>query len=292
MGKNEKFSTPRLFCLELSSCGWLWYNGAVGTLYLVGVPTGDADDLTYRARRILQAVTVVAADDPGQARQLLDCCEIATPVVPATEDTLARILETEDVAWLSPGLALPGPPLLCAALQAGILVVPIPGPALPITALVLSGLPADSFVYLGELPAVSSVRRALLASVAGQPRTVVCWTPARRLPDVLADWSETVGERPMALMAEQGTIWRGRIGEALQVTESLPAGDRYVLVLGGAQDEAAAWSEERLRAEIRSRLDRGLATREISRQLAAESGWPRRDVYRLAVEVAGFHCTG
>lgn len=264
----------------------------MGTLYVVGAPPGDPDDITLRARRILAEVTLVGADDADQARRLLAHYDVATPV--AKVGDLWEALDAGDAALLSQGW-LPGPSdssyqLICAAIERGFPVVPVPGPTLPVTALVISGLPADSFVYLGELPRDPSARRDLLALVAGERRSLVAIEWPDRLPGTLVDLVEALGDRSLAVVAASDTgidvIWRGALGEAPAHLPSPPGQALCTLVVGVAREKADRWDCERLRAEIRACLERELGTKEISRQLAAESGWPRREVYRLAVELA------
>ena len=142
---------------------------------MVGAPVGDVEDITHRALRILRDVVLVVADDVDHARRLLADHDIATPLT-ATDslDAPLSALETDDIALFStgwsPGPSGPGQLLIHAAIERDFPVVPIPGPTLPVTALVISGLPADSFVYLGELPQGPAARRGLLASVASERR--------------------------------------------------------------------------------------------------------------------------
>ncbi len=298
----------------------------MNSLYIVGVPAGDPDDLTRRALRILREAHLVVADDMNAADRLMAHHEITTPLAAARGDAPTVALATGDVAYLCPGgsLGLPrsGYELVRAAIEGDYPVVPIPGPALPVTALVLSGLPADSFVYLGGLPQQRATRLDLLASLTGERRTLVVAEQPERLQTVLADLQAILGDRPLVLMtaSEEGTapewspgvtrdasgvLWRGTLGEVpledlgLRLEPSvLPEPGRasgvsqarscagVVLVIGGAREQMTYWDETRLRAEIGASLAQGLGVRETSRHLAGESGWPRREVYRLAVDMA------
>ncbi len=266
----------------------------VGTLYVVGAPAGDLDDLTHRALRILGEVALVVADDVGHARQLLTHWDIATPLVSAGGDAPLDALETADVALLSagwsPGPSGPGYRLVCAALERGVAVVPIPGPTVPITALVVSGLPADSFVYLGGLPRQSSACRDLLASVADERRTLVVVEARDHISAALTDLHRVLGDRPLVVAAasEEGTevLWRGSLGKVPGLLAARAEPGPYALVIGGASGKRIRWGEDRLRAEVETRLAQGLGAKEIGQQLAVESGWLRREIYRLAVEVA------
>jgi 16S rRNA (cytidine1402-2'-O)-methyltransferase len=271
----------------------------VGTLYVVGAPAGNPDDLSLRAIRILGEVDLIAAEDLDQAQRLLAHHGVATPLVsgqPAEVAGILEALERGDAALLTAGLS-PGPSeasarIVAVAIERGFPVAPVPGPVLPITALVVSGLPADSFVYLGELPEQPLARRSLLASVGGERCTLILRDSPQRLPDTLAELRVSLGGRPLAVVEASGEpgrpIWRGTLGEADGLLLGRLAGGPVALIVGGAREETAPWDEGRLADEIRDGLGRGLRASEISRQLAAESGWPRREIYRRAVQMAQF----
>jgi len=266
---------------------------AMGTLYVVGAPATGPDDVTIRARRILGSVALVAAADEPVARDLLASLQIATPVAPAARhDTVLHALARGDVALLlsgrSPTPGVDEQSLVSAALAGSFAVVPVPGPVLPLTALILSGLPADSFVYLGALPREPAARRALVVSMADEARTLVLLVAAGELPDLVALLLGAWGDRPIALWpAPPGAAqdaWRGTLDQAPAAGQSL-AGQDWVLVAGGApQERGRPWDEDRLRGEIRACLEQGMGVGQASRELAAPSGWKRREVYRLSVE--------
>ncbi len=266
----------------------------MGTLYVVTAPAGDPNDLTRRALRILKKVSLIVTDDEGNARQLLDHFGITTPLVPAPGDDHLDTLAEGDVAFLCSGLSpvLPecGYRLIRGALDRRYPAVPAPGPSLPITALVISGLPADSFFYLGELPQEPTARSELLAAVSAEHRTVLALAPRALLPVTLADLHSTLGDRPLVLVVSSTmgaqVVWRGRSQEAAGGLAEATLPGTHVLVIGGAPAETARWDEGRLRSEIQSLQVAGLGAKEISQQLAGDSGWSRREVYRLSVELA------
>jgi 16S rRNA (cytidine1402-2'-O)-methyltransferase len=156
-------------------------------------------------------------------------------------------------------------------------------------------LPADSFVYLGRLPQPPTARRHLLASVIVERRTLVALESLQRLPDTLSELYEVLGDRSLVVVASgqrPEDIWRVTLAQALEHLPIQPATDPCVLVIGGSPKKAALWDEDHLRAEIQARLDQGLGAKETSRELVVESGWPRREIYRLAVEAGRFHDDG
>jgi 16S rRNA (cytidine1402-2'-O)-methyltransferase len=199
-----------------------------------------------------------------------------------------------DVAYLfsglSPAVSDAGYRLVRRALDAKYPVVPVPGSSLPITALVLSGLPADSFVYLGELPQDPAARGKLLAATSFEPRTILAQVPYALLPASLADLHCMWGDRPLVLVAPSATgaqvVWCGRLEQSAAASDLVAFPGVLVLVMGGAAVGAGRWDEGRLSSGVKGLLVEGLGAKEISQQLATVSGWPRREIYRLAVELA------
>ena len=168
------------------------------TLYLVGTPIGNLEDISLRAVRILGEVSLVAAEDPRVSGRLLKHYEIDTPMTSYHEHSdQARITEIvdqlgqSDVALISdagmPGLSDPGYRLVQAAIQAGVKVVPIPGPSAVIAALVASGLPTDTYLFHGFLPRQKKARRQVLNSLVPLPFTLVFYEAPHRLLALLAD---------------------------------------------------------------------------------------------------------
>ncbi|NIV36638.1 MAG: hypothetical protein GWN58_46550 [Anaerolineae bacterium] len=273
----------------------------MGTLYVVAAPAGDLDDLTRRALRILGAASLIVADDQGSARIVLNHHGMDATTASALGDDYLEALAEGDVAYLYPGLSPAlseaGYRLVRGALDSGYSVVPIPGPNLPITALVISGLPADGFVYLGELPQEPVVRGELLATASCEPRTILALVSRALLPAVLADLYNTLGDRPLVIVASSSAagarvVWRGRLGQNAGGLGQVVAPGTHVLVLGGAPAGIVRWDEEQLRSRIQNLQAAGLGAKEISRQLARDSGWPRREVYRLVVELSQGGKTG
>jgi 16S rRNA (cytidine1402-2'-O)-methyltransferase len=189
-------------------------NVGVGTLYVVGTPIGNLEDITLRAIRVLREVAVIAAEDTRVSRTLLNAHQIATPLVsfhefsgPTKVRRLVDRLATGDVALISdagmPGLSDPGYPLIRAALDAGHEIVPIPGPSAILAGLVASGLPMHAFTFHGFLPRKSGERKRLLASMTESPHTHVVFESPHRLVAALKEVVETLGpDRPLAVGRE------------------------------------------------------------------------------------------
>ncbi len=256
----------------------------MGSLYVIG-GSRRWEAVTLRARRILQQVSFAVAQDAESARRLL--AQSGNPVsirTPAEEKAILGALQQGDGALLI-GEERLGPAdsaqrLVRRVTEQGFSVVAVPGPSRPLTALILSGLPADSFVYLGLLPPEPAPRRALLDLICEERRTLLVQGPPPPPGEALGSLLDALGDRPLAVLDAQDALWRGTLRRAQAETFAGP----WVLVIGGRRG-TARWEEARLRAEIEARLAQGASVKEISRQLAAPSGWPRRQVYRLAVEL-------
>jgi 16S rRNA (cytidine1402-2'-O)-methyltransferase len=271
----------------------------VGTLYVVGTPIGNLEDISLRALRILGEVDLIAAEDTRRTRKLLTRYEIQTPLISYHEhnkltklDELLNTLQQKDVALVSeagmPGLSDPGCELIEASIARGILVVPVPGPSALITALVVSGLPTDSFLYLGFLPRRQKERRQLLASVAGERRTLVAFEAPHRLLASLADLRDVLGNRRMALAREltklHEEVWRGSISQALAHFEENPPRGEFTLVIEGAKEERVAWDEGQVREALAELLAEGVERKEAVKAVSELADWPKREVYKLALQ--------
>ncbi len=272
----------------------------MGTLYLVATPIGNLEDITARALRVLREARLVAAEDTRRTGALLAHFDIHTPLTSYFEhnklsklDEILAALAEGDVALVSdagtPGLSDPGYELVCAALEAGHAVTPIPGASALVTALVASGLPTDAFVYLGFLPRKESDLRRLLASVAREPRTLVAYEAPHRLREALAEIETTLGDRPVAVAREltklHEEIFRGRVSAARAHFGAKEVLGEITLIIGGAATGAEElWDEPRVRAEINRLLAGGMKAKDAARMVADLSGWPQRDVYKRASE--------
>lgn len=270
----------------------------MSTLYLVATPIGNLEDISARALRILREVRLIAAEDTRQSGKLLSHFDIHTPLVSYHEHNklvrLERILsdlEQGDVALVSdagtPALNDPGYELVQAVLQAGHAVSPIPGPSAPLAALVASGLPTDSFLYLGYLPRKSSERQRLLSKVASLEYTLVFLETPHRLLESLKDLQAALGKRQVAVARELTKlfeeIYRGTLEQALEhFTQNPPRGE-FTLVVAGCPAGQSRWSEEQLKEAVLLAKQNDEPPSQAARRLAAESGWKKGEIYALLI---------
>ncbi|MCZ6530485.1 MAG: 16S rRNA (cytidine(1402)-2'-O)-methyltransferase [Chloroflexi bacterium] len=271
----------------------------MGTLYLVSTPIGNLEDVTLRALRVLREVDIIAAEDTRHTRKLLDRYEIETPLLSYHDHNEAIRLQTMldhlsrgSVALVSdagtPLVSDPGFKLVRAAAAAGHEVSPIPGPSAPMAAIVASGLPTDSFVFLGWLPRKAGRRQVAIQKLASEPRTMLAMEAPHRLRETLRDLEAVFGpERQIAICREltkrYEEIIRGSLSEVREQFEREEPRGEITLVIGGA-DWMSEWDEASVREVVSRRISEGMRRSEAARQVAAETGWPRREVYRLAEE--------
>jgi 16S rRNA (cytidine1402-2'-O)-methyltransferase len=270
----------------------------VGTLYLVATPIGNLDDISPRALRILREARLIAAEDTRVTRKLLSHYAIQSRPISYYEHNklsrLGQILEAlveGDVALVSdagtPALNDPGYELVCEAIRAGHQVSAIPGPASPVAALVVSGLPTDSFLYLGYVPRKGPARGEAFSRVAQLPYTLIFLESPHRLLGTLGDMQSALGDRTVAIAREltkiHEEIWRGPISKAREHFRE-PRGE-FVLVVGGkAESQPQRWTQAQVLAAVSKRLKDGAPPTTAAAELTAKSGWSRREIYKLATE--------
>ncbi len=272
----------------------------MGVLYLVATPLGNLEDLSPRAVRILREAVLIAAEDTRHTGRLLKHFGISTPLTSYYEhnklqkiDYLLSKLAEGDVAVVSdagtPAINDPGYELVKAALASGCDVRPVPGPSAAITALSVSGLPTDRFLYLGYLPPRRGERRARLRQVKDLPYTQIFLESPHRILETLEDILAELGDRPICVAREMTKMfeeyWRGNTSGALAYIQSQPARGEFTLVVGGAEKSARVWTESETVAAIRSGLEAGESPSRLAKRLAEESGWSKRDLYQRIQEI-------
>ncbi|HAX68710.1 MAG TPA: 16S rRNA (cytidine(1402)-2'-O)-methyltransferase [Anaerolineales bacterium] len=269
----------------------------MGTLYLVATPIGNLEDLSPRGVRILRESVLIAAEDTRHTKILLKHFDIQTPVTSYFEhnklnklDLILEKLSQGDVALVSdagtPAINDPGYELVQAALASGFDVRPIPGPSAPIAALTVSGLPTDSFLYLGYLPHKSSERHNRLNEVSEQPFTLIFFETPHRITDSLEDILSTLGDRRICIAREMTKLyeefWRGNISEAIEHFKSKePRGEFTLVIEGKKKEESEKWEEAVLLEAIKKELAAGKSAKEISAELAEQSRWGKKEIYAM-----------
>jgi 16S rRNA (cytidine1402-2'-O)-methyltransferase len=268
-------------------------------LYLVATPIGNLEDITLRALRVLRSVDRIACEDTRQTAKLLHHFGIAKPTVSyhAHNETSrsselieslkagARIAIVSDAG--TPGIADPGATLTAQAIAAGVPVYPIPGANAALSALIASGLPAESFTFHGFLPSKEGARRSTLESLPGAPATHIFYETPHRILAALADIVAILGPtQPIALAREltklHEEVLRGPAADVLATLTARPSlRGEMVLLLDGTPTSTTTSTETTLAAEV----DTLIATRHLSEKdalklVAKARGIGKSEAYR------------
>jgi 16S rRNA (cytidine1402-2'-O)-methyltransferase len=274
-----------------------------GTLFLVATPIGNLEDITHRALRVLKEVDLIACEDTRRTQQLLNHFGIRTKMLSYHEHNerertaeLGALLKTgTNIAIVSdagtPGISDPGFRLVNDAIAQGARVVPVPGPAAFVAALISSGLPTDEFFFGGFLPARSSQRRARLLKARALDSTLIFYESPHRIAQALLDAREILGEREAAVAREltklHEEVARGRLSELAQRFAAAEAArGEMVLVIDRTvinAETALENSELDIAARVAALEDEGLESRAALKRVAREMGLSRPEAYRRLV---------
>jgi 16S rRNA (cytidine1402-2'-O)-methyltransferase len=273
-------------------------------LYLVATPIGNLEDITLRAVRVLKEADLIACEDTRQTKKLLNHYGIATRTISYHEhNEMTRaaelVLELERSARVAlvtdagmPGISDPGFRLISLAIRHHIPVVPIPGAAAFLAALVASGLPTDSFRFSGFLPAKRGQRRQMLESIKVSPRTQVFYEAPHRVVEALSDVVEVLGNDRHVVIAREVTkiheeFLRGRAGDVLETLNARGAIKGEITLLIGKADEAEAraGTSTPTRLSIRQRLEQIMTEEKLDekaalKKVAKERGVSKSEAYR------------
>ncbi len=272
-------------------------------LFLVATPIGNLEDITLRAIRVLKEVDLIAAEDTRTARKLLDRYEVRTPVVSyydaversKTPELIARLKSGLAVALISeagtPGISDPGYRLVTAAREAGIPVVPAPGPSALVSALSASGLPTDRFAFEGFLPSPPAARRKKLYSLLEEERTLIFYESPRRILSTLKEVEKIFRDRPVVVARELTKIHEEFLrGTAAEVSRQLREKEKIrgeiVLLLAGRSgppDWSGITPADQIERAIR---DLGISRMEAIKLVAGLRGRPKGEIYQAGLEVS------
>lgn len=275
-----------------------------GALVLVGTPIGNLGDLSDRVLDALRDADVIAAEDTRRTRSLLSHAGIPAAgrlrAVPAHDElasvewVVQAVADGERVAVVTdagmPGISDPGSRLVRACLDADLAVEVVPGPSAVTTALVLSGLPTDRFVFEGFLPRKGATRSERLQALAREPRTTVVFESPRRVAATLRELAEHCGATRPAAVARELTkvheeVRRGSLEALAEAAEADPPRGECVLVVGGAESVRGDVTDADVDAALAAELANGTSTRDAAAIVSARFGMGRREVYARAVRL-------
>jgi len=298
---GSKRRAPDSAAKEAAATGGLGAKERRGLLALVATPIGNLGDISERALETLRAADVIACEDTRVTGNLLSKFGISRPTLPYHDHNaermrpqlLERLSRGETVALVSdagtPLISDPGYKLVREASAAGLAVTAIPGASAPITALILSGLPSDRFLFAGFLPPKSGARRTALAELRNVPATLLLFETGPRLAESLADCHQVLGDRPAAVAREltklHEEVRRGTLSElSHHYAESGAPKGEIVLVIGPPDSSAQAPMD--VDAALTDALTR-MGIKEAATAIAAASGLPRREIYARALALSG-----
>ncbi len=270
------------------------------SLYIVGTPIGNLEDMTFRAVEVLQAVDLIAAEDTRHTGKLLQHFQVTTPQVSYHDhnrqarlpDLLSRLQQGQSIALVTdagmPGISDPGYELVKACVENGIAVVPIPGVSAVTTALCASALPSDRFCFEGFLPAKLQERQVRLAELRADPRTLILYEAPHKLRRTLQELADSLSPDRAITLGRELTkrfeeFWRGSIAAAIAHYETHEPQGEFTLVIAGAAPQLLALTEDVLKTELFKLLGQGLSRSQASRELAQQTQLPRRQLYQLAL---------
>lgn len=272
-------------------------NQDYGTLYLVGTPIGNLEDITYRAVRVLSEADLIAAEDTRHTIKLLNHFNISKPLISYHDNNrISRAKELTDklkeglnIALVSdagmPSISDPGEELVSMAVSQGIKVTVVPGPSASLTALVLSGLPSDRFAFEGFLPRKHSDRVKFLKTIRDEERTIIFYEGPHRVKSMLQDLYGVFGERRVSVLRELTKVHeeaiRGTLGEIIAHFEVNEPRGEFVIVVEGApqKEEKQDFSCLSVEEHVEHYLKQGYDRMDAMKQAAKDRGMSKRDIY-------------
>lgn len=281
-------------------------NKETGELFLCATPIGNLEDMPVRAVRIMKEADLIAAEDTRNSIKLINHFEIDTPMtsyheynkVDKAKVLVDKMLAGQTVALITdagtPGISDPGEELVRQAVQAGINVTSVPGPAACINALIISGLPTRRFVFEAFLPLDKKERAAVLEELSHETRTMIIYEAPHRLCRTLAELAEILGgDRQIAVCKEltkrHETVYRSDIKGAVDYYNANEPRGEYVLVIAGLnrediiRDKQDAWKEMPLEEHLKHYESQGIERREAIKLVAKDRGVPKREIYNMTL---------
>jgi 16S rRNA (cytidine1402-2'-O)-methyltransferase len=272
-----------------------------GTLYVVATPLGNLGDITRRVRETLLAIDVVAAEDTRRVKALLSHLDAHPRVLSFHAHSPARRVETlleilragRSVALVTdagtPGISDPGADLVREVREAGIGIVPLPGPSAVATALSVAGLPADRYLFLGFIPRKGKERSRLLAQAMASEWSVVIYEAPTRLVELLRDLARSDAGRSAMIARELTKVHEelrtGTVTELATYYESVPPRGEVTVVVEGWAGGSTTEPGPDPGARAAELLAEGLTRRATVQQLVKETMIPRNEAYRIVMAV-------
>ena len=271
-----------------------------GKLYICPTPIGNLEDITLRTLRILKEVDIIACEDTRHSLRLLNHYEIKKPLTSYHEhnikekgpELIKKIIDGKNIAVISdagmPGISDPGAHLIKLAIEEDILIEVLPGPSASITALVVSGLNTDKFVFEGFLPSKKRDRIKALENISKEKRTIIFYESPHRIINFLDDILSTLGNREIAVCREitklHEEIFRGNVSAALKrFTDGDIKGEFVIILEGNTEIELI---EVNIEEELIRHIDKGMSKKEAVKLVSEENEIPKNIVYAESLKIS------
>lgn len=279
---------------------------AFGTLFVVATPLGNLQDITFRAVSTLKEVDLIAAEDTRHSRKLLNHYNISTKLVSCHEHNekkkIPRLIddlkEGKNIALISdagtPTISDPGYKLVAAVAKENIDVIPIPGCSAAIAVLSVSGLPTDSFHFIGFLPRKKQKQAAALESLKDMTATLIFYESPKRIKNLIRTAIQILGDRQACLAREITKIHeeytRGSLSSILEVLEQKPSvKGEFTLMVQGATKKKNDLTDSDINKIVADELNRNpdIKTRDLAKKLSKQYQLPKTRIYDLIIQLQG-----
>lgn len=276
-----------------------------GTLYLCATPIGNLEDMTFRVIKTLKEVDLIAAEDTRNTIKLLNHFEIKTPMtsyheynkIDKAKYLVEKMLNGTNIALVTdagtPGISDPGEEIVKQAYQAGITVTSLPGACACITALTLSGLSTRRFSFEAFLPTDKKERKFILDSLKTETRTTIIYEAPHHLKSTLAELYSYIGNRKITLCREltklHETIQHMTLESAMEYYNTTAPKGEYVMVIEGIshrqleEQSIQEWEKITIQEHMNIYLTQGMDKKSAMKQVAADRGIPKREVYNSLI---------
>jgi len=274
-----------------------------GTLYICGTPIGNLEDITFRVIRILGEVDFIASEDTRRTVKILEKYNIKTPLTSyhkyssggKIDQIMGWLKSGKNIALVSdagmPGISDPGEELIARCIEEEVPLIAVPGPSSLTTAIVLSGLPCDVFVFEGFLPRDGKSRRKKLRDLKNETRTVVFFLSPHRACDDLKDILDIWGDRRLffgrELTKKFEECWRGKISLLIDLLKDREIIGEITLVVEGCSGKEQVYpvSEEEIKKQIRIFYSEGFYGKEAIKKVASATGVSKNDIYKIYLSI-------
>lgn len=272
-----------------------------GELYIVATPIGNLEDISMRALRVMKEANIIVAEDTRHTKAMLNAFQISTPLISLHEHNekekslfiIEKISTGKNVVYVTdagtPCISDPGCFLISKAHDENIKVIPVPGPSAVITALSVSGFPADSFVFCGFLPARQNDRKKYLEILKTEERTIVFYESPMRIMASLNDLQDILGNREIVLAREITKkfeeIRRGDISAIIDELTDRKIKGEITIIIKGEKIAATPLSDEEIKQKITEmKKNSDLSLRDAVAAVASNTGVSKKRVYEIGIK--------